>query len=121
MYDLTVAERHVPEMLASLDHAHDWKRCHRAANVRDHEQLCRSSPGALQADIVEADPDQLRDFWGVIINVGKKLEHELRGLQAPARFRPSGPTGRLPGTAWSQARLARRHRRGCRSAPLARS
>ena len=71
VYDLTVAQRHVPEMLASLDHAHDWKRCHRAANVRDHEELCRSSPGALQANIVEPDLDQLRDFWRVIVNVGK--------------------------------------------------
>ena len=86
VYDLTVAERHVPEMLSALEHAHGRKRRDRAADVRDHEQLCGSAPGALQPDIVDADLDELGDLRCVVVDVGKELEHHLGGLQLPFYF-----------------------------------
>ena len=68
-------------MLSALEHAHYRKRGDRAADVRDHEQLCGSSPCALQPDVVEIDPDELGDLRRVVVDVGKQLEHELGSLQ----------------------------------------
>src|ERR1700756_5365071 len=68
-------------MLAAFQDAYNRKLGNWAADVRHHEQLGGAAPCALQSDAVDTNPDQLRDFGCMVVNVRKQLEHNLSGLQ----------------------------------------